>query len=267
MREPTTAPPVHGERHSRARTIVEQSGGHHRWREAASGERSPSAFSTKGPRSSIFGRQRAPLDAVAELAPARVLAVAGDVTRSADLDQLVRDTNRRFGHVDVIVPAAGMAQLVPSVECSSAEVSEQFAVNFIGAIETVRLFLPSLASPAAVLFVTGSLANSGQPGFGIYNASKAAVAAFAQSLAVELAPRKVRVNCLSPGPMDTPFWGKLVASTAKLKRLQEEWAGHSLTQAPGNADDVAEAAVFLASDAAKSICGQEIICDGGYSIA
>jgi NAD(P)-dependent dehydrogenase (short-subunit alcohol dehydrogenase family) len=124
-----------------------------------------------------------------------------------------------------------------------------------------------LASPAAVLVVTGSLAISGQPGLGLYNASKSAVAAFAQSLAVELASRKVRVNCLSPGPVDTPFWGKLALSTAKLKELKEELARRSLTRTLGNADDVAEAAVFLASDAAKSICGQEIICDGGYSVA
>ena len=224
-------------------------------------------FLNEGAKVAIFGRRRAPLDEVAELAPARVLAVEGDVTRSADLEQLVKTTNRRFGHVDVLVPAAGMARLVPPAECSPADIAEQFAVNFTGAIETVRLFIPSLASPAAVLFVTGSLATSGQPGLGLYNASKSALAAFAQSLAVELAPRKVRVNCLSPGPVDTPFWGKLALSTAKLKELSEELARRSLTRTLGNADDVAEAAVFLASDAAKSICGQEIICDGGYSVA
>lgn len=223
-------------------------------------------FLAEGAKVVVFGRTRADLEAVAADAPARTLAVAGDVADVADLQRLVSATTRRFGGVDVLVPAAGIARAVPLSECTAETIDEQFRVNFAGALETVRVFLPHFNEGAAVLFITASPKPAAAAGMGVHDASKAALAAAARSLAVELAPRKIRVNSIAPGPVATPLWEKLGLAAGKLKSVRSRVRNRLLAGEFCRPDDVAQAAVFLASDAAANIVGQEIVVDGGYTI-
>ena len=224
-------------------------------------------FLNEGAKIAVFSRTRSQLEEIEELAPARVLVVDGDVTNSADLEQLAAATARRFGNVDVLVPNAGIARVVPFAECTQERIQEQFDVNFTGAFQTVRTFLPHLNRNSSVLFITTFLTQVGFPGLSIYNASKAALKSLTQTLALELADQKIRVNCIAPGPIATPLWGKVGLSENVLKQTAETINQKLIPGKFGQPEDIAEAAVFLASDASHNIFGQEIVVDGGYTIA
>lgn len=222
-------------------------------------------FLHEGAKIAIFARSRGKLEEIEARAPARVLVVEGDVTRGEDLAGLVAAATRRFGGVDVLVPGAGIARVVPFAESTPEAVREQFDVNFTGALETARLFLPHLNRNASVLFITAFLTQVGFPGLAIYNAGKAALKSAAQTLALELAGRKIRVNCIAPGPIATPLWGKLGLPEDVLQQTAGKISERLIPGKFGRPEDVAETAVFLASDAAANIYGQEIVVDGGYT--
>lgn len=196
----------------------------------------------------------------------RVRAVAGDVTRGEDLQRLVDETVRSFGAADVVVPNAGIARVVPFEQSTAQAFAEQFSVNLYAAAETVRLFLPHIRKGGSVQFVTTFLTQVGFPGLAIYSASKAALKSLAQTLAAELAPRGIRVNAIAPGPIATPLWGTVGLEPDALASVAEGINARLMPGAFGRPEDIAETSVFLASDAARNIYGQEIVVDGGYTI-
>ena len=154
---------------------------------------------------------------------------------------------------------------MPFADCTEDAVNEQFSVNFMGALQTVRAFLPHLNQNSSVLFITTFLTQVGFPGLSVYNASKAALKSLAQTLALELAPQKIRVNCIAPGPIATPLWGKIGLPEDVLQQTAEKVNQRLIPGKFGKPEDIAEAALFLASDASQNIFGQEIVVDGGYT--
>ena len=203
-------------------------------------------FLAEGAKIVAFGRNRAALDELAAIAPARVLVVEGDVTNAAELEGLVTTTVRRFGGVDVLVPAAGACRTAPLEECTPEFVSATFAVNFQGVLEMLRLFQRHLNPGASIVFLTYSNQSGPREGLGPFAASKAALTSLAKSLATELAPRGVRVNCLAPTMMQERPEGDDAQARRKQRRAQH----------------VAETVLFLASDESAGITGQELVVDG-----
>jgi len=223
-------------------------------------------FLNEGAKVVVFARRSDLLEELEECYPARTLVVEGDVTSDLDLQRLSDATNRRFGRVDILVPNAGLARVIP-VEASSREaINETFDVNFHGALQTVRTFLPHLNKGSAILFISSFLTQVGFPGLAAYSASKAAVKSLAQTLAAELGPRGIRVNSIAPGPIETPIWSQVGLNAEQLESVAGNISQRLISGAFGKPEDIAETAVFLVSDAARNILGQEIVVDGGYTI-
>lgn len=223
-------------------------------------------FLAEGARIAVFARREAMLKELAAIDPERVLVVPGDVTRAGDLERLAAETVRRFGKVDAVIPNAGIARVVPFADSTEEVIAQQFGVNFIGAAQTVRAFLPHINVGGTVLFVTTFLTQVGFPGLAVYSASKAALKSLSQTLAAELAPRKIRVNSIAPGPIATPIWGTVGLTPDQLQAVAQQVTARLLPEKFGAPEDIARTAVFLASDDAKNIYGQEIVVDGGYTV-
>lgn len=223
-------------------------------------------FLAEGAKIVVFARNAAALAEIKAGHEDNVLVVTGDVTNPDDLARLVTEATKRFGGVDIVVPNAGIAKVVPFADSDAAAIDHQFSVNFTGAVQTVRGFLPHIRKGGSVLFVTTFLTQVGFPGLAIYSASKAALKSFSQTLAAELAPQGIRVNSVAPGPIGTPIWGTIGLPADVLQAVATQVTARLFPGAFGQPGDIAETAAFLCSDAAKNIYGQEIVVDGGYTV-
>ena len=223
-------------------------------------------YVAEGAKVVAFARNLDELKALAATHPGKVHAVGGDVTRPDDLQRLVDETVKTFGCVDIVVPNAGIARVVSFEESTAEAFDTQFSVNLFGAVETVRRFLPHIRKGGSVQFITTFLTQVGFPGLAIYSASKAALKSMSQTLAAELAPKGIRVNSIAPGPIGTPLWGTVGLPPDVLNVVAANVTARLMPGAFGAPEDIAETSVFLASDAAKNIYGQEIVVDGGYTI-
>ncbi len=219
-------------------------------------------FLTEGAKIVVFCRTRSSLEELVAQAPARVLVAVGDVTSLADLGRLAAATTRRFCEIYVLVFSYGIARIAPIVETTEELMDEQFRVNFFGALNTFRECLPFLSQGAAVIFMTAQLTDSGFLGLGGFNASKAAVG----TLASELSPRGIRVNSLAPGPTDTPMWNNTGLSKKRAEQMLAAMKKRLSAGRLASPQSVAESALFLATDAARNVIGQELVVDGGFSI-
>lgn len=223
-------------------------------------------YVSEGAQVVAFARNAGSLDSLASANPGKVVAVVGDVTRQEDLERLLKTTVDTFGAIDILVPNAGIARVV-SFEDSTAEAfATQFSVNLFAAAETARLFVPHIRKGGSIQFITTFLTQVGFPGLAIYSASKAALKSLSQTLAAELAPKGIRVNSIAPGPIATNLWATVGLAPDTLNAVAENINARLMQGTFGQPEDIAETSVFLASDGAKNIYGQEIVVDGGYTI-
>jgi NAD(P)-dependent dehydrogenase (short-subunit alcohol dehydrogenase family) len=224
-------------------------------------------FVANGAKVAIFGRSQKTLQQAADALGGDVVAVQGDVRKLADLDRLFVESNKRFGQIDVLVANAGIAKFAPVETLSEALFDELSGILFKGAFFTVQRALPYLRDGASVVLIGASDADKqGRMMTSIYTAAKSAVRALARSLSVELLPRRIRVNVVSPGMTDTPIITReggmpgmtpeeiaaLITKTIPLKRR-------------GRPEEVAKAVLFLASDDSSYCLGAELMVEGGLS--
>jgi NAD(P)-dependent dehydrogenase (short-subunit alcohol dehydrogenase family) len=214
----------------------------------------------------IIGRRQAELDTAVDAIGARATGVQGDVSVPADLDRLY-DTVRESGHgVDVLFANAGVGWFASLEQVSEEHIDRTFDINVKGLLLTVQKALPFLRDGASVILNGSSAATTGTEAFGVYAASKAAVRSFARTWANELKSRGIRVNAITPGPIDTPGYATgLAASEEQVAQLK----GYLASQVPlgrmGRPEEVADAVLFLASDQSTFITGSSLEIDGGLN--
>lgn len=205
----------------------------------------------------ITGRRQDVLDAAVKEIGSNVTGVQGDAGNLADLDRLYDVVKREKGHIDVLYASAGVGSWVPIEAVTEQHFDGTFDVNVRGTFFTVQKALPLLKDGGAVI-MTGSIADTkGFAAVSVYSASKAAVRSFARTLTTDLRHRKIRVNVLSPGYIDTA----ILAPMPKAHRA--EIVAATPLDRLGQPEDIAKAALFLASDDSSFITGIELFVDGG----
>ncbi|KGQ70042.1 oxidoreductase [Chelonobacter oris] len=214
----------------------------------------------------IIGRGEAALQEVAAY-HTQIDYLTADVASSDDIAKVMAEIKRRFGRLDILVNNAGIAPNTPFESLQMAQYDRIFNVNVRGLIDVTRQALPLLQKAGGtVINISSGAAHRPQPGLALYSASKAAVSALTKALAKELAALGVRVNALSAGATDTPLYDKTGLATAADKQAYMDRVKQGIPLGRfAQAEEIAAAVAFLASDDAAYALGADIVIDGGFS--
>ena len=230
------------------------------------GQAAARLFHAEGARVFITGRSDKTLAEAKKQLPAEIVAIKSDASRLEDIDALAEALKSKAGHIDVLFINAGIAKFMP-VEAITPEIfDEMFNINFRGAFFTVQKLLPLLGKGSSVVLTTSIAADLGMATSSVYGATKAALSSLARTLSNELASRGIRVNEVSPGPIETPIYEKLGMPVEQTAGFKEMMAGMVPVKRMGTADEVAKAALFLASDDSSYLLGSKIRIDGGMML-
>lgn len=194
-----------------------------------------------------------------------VLVLAADLRKSGDLDQVIETVKNRFGKLDILFANAGVGTVAPLDAVTEEQIDNQFSINFKGIFFTVQKAAPLMGKGGSIVLTTSFLNEVGAPGFSILSATKAAVRSLARTLGAELAPRGIRVNAVSPGPIATTFHSKLGLTDAQLGEAAASIQASIPLGRFGEAAEIAKAVLFLSSDESSFMTGTELVADGGLS--
>jgi NAD(P)-dependent dehydrogenase (short-subunit alcohol dehydrogenase family) len=211
------------------------------------------------------GRRQAELEAAAKEIGKNFTGVQGDVSNMADLDRLYATVKEKKGHLDIIFANAGGGEFAPLGQITEAHFDKTFNVNVKGLLFTVQKALPLLRDGSSIILNASIVASKGMAAFSVYSATKAAVRSFARTWTSDLKDRKIRVNAISPGPIETPGVDNLVKTEAERKELLKGLISGVPLGRVGRPDEIAKAAVFLASDDSSFVTGIELFVDGGMA--
>jgi len=214
----------------------------------------------------VTGRRQGELDKAKTLIGKNVTAVKGDVAKLEDIDRLYATVAREKGKVDIVVANAGTADQALTADATPEHFAKVFDVNVRGAFFTVQKALKHLNDGGAVVAVASIVQYKGFPGGAVYSGSKGALRSFVRTWAAEFKDRGIRVNAVSPGPIETPMInGLFEASPAGADAAREQFVARVPLARLGRPEDIAEAALYLASDAAAFVTGFDLVVDGGIT--
>jgi NAD(P)-dependent dehydrogenase (short-subunit alcohol dehydrogenase family) len=220
-------------------------------------------FHEEGAKVAISGRDQKTLDEAVKAIGGDTLAVKADVSKPADIDKLFAQVSAKFGKIDALFANAGIAKFAPAGDSSEQLFDETFNINVKGLYFTLQKALPLLNDNAGVVLNASVVGTKGYPGTSIYSATKAAVRSLARTFAAELVDRGIRVNVVSPGPIETP----ILAKGGLPQEAQDQFAADIKTRVPmkrfGTPEEVGHAVLFLASSEASYITGVDLNVDGG----
>jgi NAD(P)-dependent dehydrogenase (short-subunit alcohol dehydrogenase family) len=222
-------------------------------------------FVAEGAHVFITGRRQSELDkAKAELG-AHVTAVQGDVANLADLDRLYTQVRSEKGKVDIVVASAGFVERVALDRVTPEHFDKTFGINARGMFFSVQKALPLMTEGGSIVLVSSGLHLKGLPEHGTYSATKAAMRSFARTLAAEFSTRRIRVNTLSPGAIDTPIIDGQFKTKAEADGARDFFAKLTPLGRIGRAEEMAKAILFLASDDSSYSTGIDLVADGGIT--
>jgi len=222
-------------------------------------------FVQEGARVAITGRNPATLGAaVKELGEAAV-GFTSDASRVTAIGELAAQVGQQFGRLDILFANAGIGRPTPLATTEEGAFDQVFGTNVKGVFFLVQKFLPLLTDGSSIILTGSGSSRNGAPNTAAYAASKAAVRAFARVFSADLAPRRIRVNVVTPGPIDTPIWGRTGAPAAVIENVMKRIAGSVPAGRMGSPEEVARAVLFLASEDSTFMLGSEIVVDGGVT--
>jgi NAD(P)-dependent dehydrogenase (short-subunit alcohol dehydrogenase family) len=216
----------------------------------------------------ITGRSQSELDAAVKQIGKNnnnITGVQGDVSNLEDLDRLYAEVKEQKGRIDVLFANAGIVEFAPLWAITESHFDKIFSVNVKGLLFTVQKALPLFQhGDGGSIILTASVAGSkGDPAMSVYGATKAAIRSFARTWTVELKHRKIRVNAISPGPIDTPIFNGLALSEEQIEQFKTSFVSTIPMGRMGSSDEIAKAVSFLASDDSSYVTGIELFVDGG----
>ncbi len=211
----------------------------------------------------ITGRRQAELDKAVKIIGRQVSAVKADASNLGDLDKLFTQIKQEKGRLDVVFANAGGGSFAPLGSITEEHYDQTFNLNVKGLLFTVQKALPLIPDGGSIILNASIVSIKGMPAFSVYSATKAAVRSFARSWTSDLKDRKIRVNVISPGPIDTPILDGLGETEEQRQGIRAQLTSIVPLGRMGQPDEIGKTAVFLASDDASFVAGVELFVDGG----
>ena len=214
----------------------------------------------------ITGRRQSELDAaVKQIGKNNVTGVQGDVSNLADLDRLYATVKEQKGRIDILFANAGVGEFAPLGEISETHFDKTFGINVKGLLFTVQKALPLFQDGGSIILNASIASSKGFETSTVYSATKAAIRSFARTWTVDLKHRKIRVNAISPGPIDTPIFSSVIQNEEEIEQIKASLVASVPMGRMGSPDEVAKAVSFLASDDSSYVTGIELFVDGGMA--
>ncbi|HTZ88924.1 MAG TPA: SDR family oxidoreductase [Alloacidobacterium sp.] len=222
-------------------------------------------FVKEGARVAVTGKNPATLDAARKELGPDVLVIASDASDAVAQKDVANTIQQAFGQLDILFANAGIVDMRSIEQFDSDAFDRSFAINVKGPYFLIQSLLPVFANPASIVLNGSVNAHIGMPNTTIYSASKAALLSLTRTLSGELVTRGIRVNAISPGPIETPLYSKLGFSGDQLKVVAASIQDQVPVKRFGKPSEIASAVVFLASDESAFTVGSELLIDGGMS--
>ena len=223
------------------------------------------ALKAEGAKVAIFGRNQETLEQTQHELGGGTLAVQGDASSLADLDRLYEEVESAFGKVDIVVANAGVGKIAPFGEVTEDLFDSLVSINIKGAFFTVQKALPLMSAGGSVILTGSAAQTKGVAGMSVYGATKAAVRNLARTLAAELSAQNIRVNTISPGPIDTPIFGRIGLPKEAIQGVKDGFSSQVPLGRMAQPEEMASVALFLASSDSSYVTGSDIAADGGMA--
>lgn len=220
-------------------------------------------FVAEGAKVAITGRNQKTLDEALKELGTSGIAIQGDSSNLNDLERIYKEVENQLGKVDTLVVNAGVYIMAPLADFTEEMFDKVSDINFKGAFFSVQKALPVLNDGASVILISSTVNEKGIPNHSAYSASKAAVRSLARSFSADLLDRKIRVNTISPGPIDTPVFNTVTSTNEEAEAMAAAMGNFTPLKRLGAPDEIASGAVYLASDESAFMLGTEILIDGG----
>ena len=222
-------------------------------------------FQAEGATVVITGRRKEAVDNAVKDIGGKSVGLVSDAGNLNDIQALYENVKEKFGKIDVLFLNAGVATFGPFTSIDEATFDQMVNVNFKGLFFSVQKAVPLLNEGASVIFNSSIADQKGFPATNVYAATKAAVRSLARTLAGELFENKIRVNAIAPGPIDTPIFDKLGFQEGAAGEVKDGFAKENPMKRMGTSEEIAKAALFLASDDSSYIMGIDLTVDGGMT--
>lgn len=222
-------------------------------------------FVLEGAKVAIVGRNQQELDQATKSIGSNVISIQADVSKLSDLDKMVSQVKEAYGKIDILFANAGIASFASITDATEAHFDSHFDINVKGLFFTVQKCLPIIKNGGNIIVNSSIAGFTAAPGLSVYSATKAAVRSFARTWSLDLKERKIRVNSISPGPIETPIFNKMGLSETDRNQFIEHILGDSPLGRMGTPDEIAKAMVFLASDDSSYVTGINLCVDGGLA--